>query len=33
MRGAVSAHELGRVELADLAFADGPHQARHRCAW
>ena len=26
---AVSAHELGGVELADLAFANAPHQARH----
>lgn len=29
MRRAISAHELRRVELADLAFANAPHDSGH----
>jgi hypothetical protein len=29
MRRAVSAHEFRRVELADLAFANAPHDSGH----
>ena len=29
MRRAISAHELRRIELADLAFANAPHDSGH----